>query len=126
MKTYDLSDAEKYIMKQFWQHGTMSSNDVTKRVANKNWNRSTLYTFLSRLTAKGMISTEKAEKTNIYSPLVTKETYQAALGHRLLDELYDGCAKDFLVSMVSNKYLSDNDIKELHDWFTKQGGKIDE
>ena len=126
MGTYDLSDAEKYIMKKFWQFGTMSSVEVTKRVADKNWNRSTLYTLLNRLVAKGMIHAERSEKSNTYVPLVTKEAYQAVLGHKFLDELYDGCAKDFLVSMISNEYLSEDDIKELHSWFVGQGGTMDD
>ena len=126
METYKLSDAEEYIMQRLWQYGAMTSSAISRHVSNKSWNRSTLNTFLKRLTVKEMIQVEKIGKTNLYIPLVTKETYQVMLGNKFLQEIYDGCAKDFMVSMVTNNCLSDKDIKELRDWFIEQGGTIDE
>ena len=123
MKTCELSDAEKYIMDKFWQYGTMSGIEVAKKVADKKWQRTTLYTFLSRLTAKEMIRAKKTDKVNVYVPLITKEDYQSMLGRRFLDEQYGGRAKDFLAAMVSGNHLSDDDIKELHDWLISQGGE---
>ena len=122
---YELSEAEIYIMKQFWQRGAMNSAEIAKCVAERNWSRSALYTFLSRLAAKGMLHAEKSEKTNVYTPLITKQSYQTAMGQHFLDKLYDGCAKDFLVSMVSSQSLSDDDIRDLREWFAEQGGFID-
>ena len=121
----DLSNAEMYIMRQFWQYGAMTSTEITDRVAEKNWNRSSLYTFLSRLAAKGMIRVDNTEKSNTYVPLVTKEEFQAAQGHHFLDEFYDGSAKDFFVSMVSSRTLTDEDINDLREWFVEQGGSLD-
>ena len=123
MKIYELSDAEKYIMDQFWQHGTMTGPAVAELVSGKEWKRTTLYTFLSRLTAKGMLRAEKSGTASVYVPLVTKQAYQSTIGQKFLDEQYGGRAKDFLASMISEKRLSENDIKELQDWFTEQGGR---
>ena len=124
MKRLELSEAEKYIMDQFWQHGAMTGNDVAKLVRQKGWKRTTLYTFLARLIQKGMLRVEKGESANTYVCNVTKESYGSELGRQFLEEMYGGRAKDFLASMITSSYLTQDDIHELQEWLVEQGGQI--
>ena len=120
MGDYRLSEAELYIMLQFWQHGAMKSDQLAALVADKEWKPTTLLTFLSRLAAKGMLKTEKQGKSNLYTPLITQGEYRELESRQFLDEMYDGSARDFFVAMVNSNNLSPQDITELKKWLSEQ------
>ena len=120
MGDYSLSEAELYIMLQFWQNGAMKSEQLAPLVADKGWKPTTLLTFLSRLAAKGMLKAEKQGKANLYTPLVQQQQYREMESRQFLDEMYNGSARDFFVAMVNSKNLSAQEIAELKKWLNEQ------
>lgn len=115
-----LSEAEGYIMRMFWAHGAMKTDELSRLVAEKGWKPTTLLTFLSRLVAKGMLAAEKQGKSNLYRPLVEREAYRRDEGRAFLDELYDGSAKDFIACLVGGRGLSAAEVGELKAWLDTQ------
>lgn len=117
-----LSDAELFIMQQFWKLGAMKTDQLAPLVAEKEWKPTTLLTFLSRLVAKGMLETQKSGKSNLYIPVVEKHTYQLQESESLLNQLYDGSAQNFLAAMVNGQKMTAQEVQELKDWLDAQQG----
>lgn len=121
-----MSDAEAYIMRAFWAHGAMKTDELSRLVAEKEWKPTTLLTFLSRLVAKGMLAAEKQGKANLYRPRVTLEQYRRDESRAFLDEMYGGSAKDFLACLVDGQGLSSTDLDELRQWLQAQEVQTDD
>ena len=120
MPEYTLSDAELHIMSQFWNHGSMKTDQLALLVADRKWKPTTLLTFLSRLVAKGMLEVEKQGKSNLYHPLVSQKKYAQKEGRLFLDQLYRGSARDFLASMVEGRAISQEELAEMRQWLNEQ------
>lgn len=120
MADYKLSESELYIMRSFWAHGPMRTDELAGKVAERGWKPTTLLTFLSRLAAKGMLAVEKQGKSNLYRPLVTREEYGRGEGRAFLDQVYGGSARDFLAAMVEGQALSAAELAELKSWLSEQ------
>ena len=116
MEKIALSNAEHYIMRQFWDKGTMSHEELTKLVQDKSWKRTTLHSFLSRLAKKGLLKIEKQGQINLFVPIVSLDEYQRSVGSQFLNEQFQGSAKNFFVSMAENKGLTKNDLDEIREW----------
>ncbi|MDL2293079.1 BlaI/MecI/CopY family transcriptional regulator [Ruminococcaceae bacterium OttesenSCG-928-D13] len=121
-----LSESELYIMRAFWAHGGMGTDELGALVATRGWKPTTLLTFLSRLAAKGMLAVEKRGKSNWYSPLVSREEYGRGEGRAFLDELYGGSARDFLAAMVEGRALSADEVAELRAWLNAREVNTDD
>ena len=80
MKAFQsLSDSEMEIMEVIWASAEpMTASQLLDNFAHKDWKIQTMNTFLTRLVEKGVLSTSKQGRTNLYSPAVTREGY-----HRL-------------------------------------------
>lgn len=126
MAEYKLSETELYIMERFWTHGAMKSDELAAQVAEKGWKATTLLTFLSRLAAKGMLRVDKAGKSNLYSPCVSREAYAQSESQALLNTLYDGSARNFLAALVEGGSLNEGQVVELKSWFDGLEVKDDE
>ncbi len=115
-----LPKAELYIMEQFWQYGPMTSEEVQKRVTEKNWKRTTLLTFLGRLIKKGMLAADKSKMAFLYSPAISQDAYAMSIGKRLLETQFGGSLKNFMSAMVSEKHLSKKELDEVKAWLEQQ------
>lgn len=120
MPEYKLSEAELYIMRCFWENGTMGTEALSELVAPRGWKPTTLLTFLSRLVKKDMLKVGKFGKTNVYSTLTTENDYKSSEGVTMLTQLYGGSARNFLAAMVQSDALSSKDINELRNWLNEQ------
>ncbi len=114
MKNISIGDAELEIMKVIWKaNGPVTSLDIGKEVENRGWKKTTIATFLTRLTEKGAISGEKNGKLYYYTPLITEKEYRKSQTKNLIKSLYNGSVRDFAVAFFEEQKLSDDDIKEL-------------
>ena len=52
--------------------------------------QTTLLTLLSRLAGKGFVRVEKQGRSSVYTPLVSREDYQAQQSKRFVDRLFGG------------------------------------
>ena len=117
-----MSDAEMEIMELVWNMATpCTSADIQKELpTDKNWKPTTLLTFLSRLTEKGLLTAEKRGKQNFYSPLVTREEYLAVETRSFLTELHGGSLRSFIAALNSGEKLSEDDLNDLRQWLESQ------
>ncbi len=115
-KLPQISNAEYEIMKILWAEYPLSTNDVSERAKQSHdWNQKTIHTLLSRLTAKHVISYEQRGRMYYYFPLISQNKYLEQENHIFLDRFYDGKIAPMLSSLLSNKELSDSDLKNLYE-----------
>lgn len=121
MRNISIGDAELEIMKVIWNaKEPITSLDIAKEVENKGWKKTTIATFLSRLTEKGALCAEKKGKLYYYSPLITEKEYRKSQTKNLIKSLYNGSIKDFAVALFEEQKLSDKEIEELRSIFEER------
>ena len=121
MKNISIGDAELEIMKVIWSaKEPITSLDIAKEVEDKGWKKTTIATFLARLTEKGALCANKQGKLYYYSPQITEKEYRKSQTKNLIKSLYNGSIKDFAVALFEEQKLSDKDIEELRSIFEER------
>ena len=107
-----LPDAELEVMKALWDTGPDTPRSVLEqRLAPFGWVSNTVNTYLSRLVSKGFVSVRREGKSNLYTPLVGREEYQAFDSRAVLDRLY-GSPRNF-VAALARKGLDEGELEDL-------------
>jgi len=107
-----LPDTELEVMKALWAAGPDTPRSVLEDgLSPFGWAANTVNTYLSRLADKGFVSVRREGKSNLYTPLVTQEAYQAFDSRAVLDRLY-GSPRNF-VAALARKGLEKGELEEL-------------
>lgn len=115
-----ISDSEMKVMEKIWECGEMIAvADVVASLNKdgKTWTHQTVGTFLKRLETKGMVASSKKGKSLYYFPLLSKEEFYSKEAENFLQSKFKGSLKNFLSAFSSGKKLSEDEIKDLKDWF---------
>lgn len=121
MKSINIGEAELEIMKVIWKSKTsVTSVDIGREVSERGWKKTTIATFLTRLTEKGALISEKHGNLYYYSPGITEKEYKRSQIINLVKTLYNGSAREFALSFFDEKMLSDKDIEELQTIFNER------
>ena len=110
-----LPDAELEVMKLVWKYGENTTSAMINEGLKgyKEWNPTTVLTFLSRLADKGFVSIEKKGKANYYTPLIEEARYVESESKSFLKRLHDNSIKSLFVALYSGKEISKKDLEEL-------------
>lgn len=121
MKNINIGEAELEIMKVIWKaKKPVTSVEIGLMVEDKGWKKTTIATFLTRLTEKGALISEKQGKLYYYTPVITEKEYKKSQVKNLIKTLYNGSVKEFALSFFDEKTLSDKDIEELQSIFNEE------
>lgn len=111
-----IGEAELEIMKVIWEaNEPINSIVISQEVEKWNWKRTTIATFLTRLTEKGALAAEKRGKLYYYTPLITAKEYRRMQTKKMLKNLYNGSVKDFAETLFEDERLSEQEVRELRD-----------
>lgn len=117
MEREPLSACEAMIMKVIWdQKGDVSVPDLINLIQEryqKDYKRTTVVTFLSRLAAKGFISSHRAGRISYIHAEKSEDDYTAKLSARDVDFWFDGKASNFIAALSSCQSLSKEDIAQI-------------
>ncbi len=114
----ELSDAELEIMNVIWDsRGEISSAEILKSEVCRDWKRTTVSTFLSRLVEKGAVNVRKEGAVCLYSALLDRSEYRQKKTDSFIKSFYSGSAKQLAISLLGSKKLSKEDIDELRKMF---------
>ncbi|NMA06780.1 MAG: BlaI/MecI/CopY family transcriptional regulator, partial [Ruminococcaceae bacterium] len=86
----------------------------------------TIATFLARLVEKGVLTSIKQGRANIYEPRMSPEEYRRQEAKSLLETLYEGSVKNFLTTLYDGKELTKDELTELRRWFAEKAGEKNE
>ena len=123
-----ISETEMEVMQTIWEVAApvTVAQLLSMFEESKGWKTSTLSTLLSRLIDKGFLVKNAAGKANVYEPALSWEEYQKYEAQSLLNKLYGGNVKSFVAALVDDNGVSQDDIKELMQWFRDKAGDVGE
>jgi len=110
------SGYELELMKIIWANGgtALYAEIVAGLEAKGNsWTKNTIITLLSRLIDKGMLTTSKTGRKNIYQAIVAANEYQADQTARFVDKVFEGSTKGLVAALIEQDMLSSTDYEEL-------------
>ena len=109
-----ISDAEHAVMEALWAKSPRTAVEVCDSVCGeRGWSMPTVKTLLSRLVAKGAVSTQPDGRRFLYSPLIARDEYVGGESRRLVDRLFGGRAAPLFAHLAESEALSDDDIAEI-------------
>jgi predicted transcriptional regulator len=121
-----LSQTEMEVMQIIWASGHAITSgellDIFARQKGKKWKGQTIATFLARLVEKGVLTSIKQGRTNIYEPCVSPEEYRRKEAKSLLEMMYEGSVKNFLTTLYDGKDLTKDEMTEIRRWFAGKAG----
>ena len=111
MEELVLFEAEKRLMEIIWQEAPVESGKLVKLAGDKiNWNKSTTYTVLRKLIAKGFVRNEDS----VVSVLIPKEKVLISESNQIVNESFSGSLPKFVAAFLgNNRTLSDEDADAL-------------
>ena len=111
MEELVLFEAEKKLMEIIWQVAPIESGKLVKIAGDSiNWNKSTTYTVLRKLVAKGFVKNENS----VVSVLIPKEKVLISESNQIVEERFSGSLPMFVAAFFGNKKtLSDEDAYAL-------------
>jgi BlaI family transcriptional regulator, penicillinase repressor len=122
-----LSETEMEVMQVIWESGHPVTSgellDIFAQQKGKEWKGQTIATFLARLVEKGVLTSIKQGRANIYKPRMSPEEYRRQEAKSLLETLYEGSVKNFLTTLYDGKELTKDEITELRRWFAEKAGE---
>lgn len=123
-KIEKLSDSEREIMDIIWNIDRKVTSSEILKIFNeskgKKWSAQTISTFLTRIVDKGILKSDREGRTNYYYYIVNKKEYESNQAENILNNLYKGSLKNFLSALYYEKDMTDEEYKEISEWFSKK------
>lgn len=120
-----LPDSELEIMLIIWEYDRpVTRFEIESKLdEDRNLSPTTILSFLSRLQEKGFLDVAKEGKNNIYSAIISKESYMQTDSKNMLKKLYKNSVKNFLAALYDGKSLSEKDLQELEEYIKEKRRK---
>src|SRR3982750_4851583 len=113
-KNIPISEAESVVMKVFWEHGALPTEEVVAALeGHGKWQAATVKTLLNRLLKKGALKARKDNRRYLYSPVLTREEWLAPEKHGFFDRSFGGRVAPLVSYFSEHKKLGRKDIEEL-------------
>lgn len=107
-----LPDGELEIMQIIWGLEPPVSRSDIEQIDNGRHAPTTLLTFLQRLCDKGYLKMEKQGRSNVYTPLVSRQDYLAGESRSFFSRLCGGSVLTFATAL-QNSGISREELDEL-------------
>ena len=119
-----MTETEAEIMEVLWSaEAPMSAAELIDYFAEhhgKSWKASTLATFLSRLSEKGLVDSVRRGRVPYYHPIQTRAAYRQSIAQEVLDTMYQGSVTKFFAALCGDTPLSAKDREELRAWLDQE------
>jgi predicted transcriptional regulator len=108
-----LTPTEEQIMDIIWRLEKAVIREVLENLPAPKPPYTTLASHIRQLEKKGYLDHHAFGTTFQYFPLLTQEAYRQNSTRRLINQHFDGSAKNFLSFLVKEEKLSEEDLAEL-------------
>lgn len=113
----DLSNSEKPIMKIIWcAEGDIALLELIEQLRvqfGKDYARTTVTTFLKKLSDKGYVRTYVKGNNSYVHPLISMESYRREVMRRDSEFWFGGNFSDALASMLWKRKVSGEEIRKM-------------
>ena len=111
-----LSPQEVQVMRCIWKRGEATAGEIREdmvRVEGRNFERTTISTWLLRLKRKEAICI--CRKGPVYKALISEEEYLKQEMNSFVDYWFEGSASKLIAAFCENEKLSDTDLQEIQE-----------
>lgn len=110
MGDYKLAEAEEKFAQIIWENEPVSSTELVKICEKEmNWKKSTTYTVLKKLCAKGIFQNEDA----VVSAKLSREEFYGIQSRKYVEDVFAGSLPRFLTAFCGGKKLSQAEVEEM-------------
>lgn len=114
-RNINLTEAEWSVMECLWEDSPRTGREVTNYLEEKEgWSRSTTLTLLSRLEAKGAVSSDSEGSKKTFSPILRRDDAALHETKDFLSRVYHGSVSMLVSSLTKKEALSKAEIDQLH------------
>jgi BlaI family transcriptional regulator, penicillinase repressor len=114
MKTPGFSRLQLRIMQVLWERKKVTAREITDALSKlEPIAHSTVQTLLRRLEQRGAVAHEVDNNTFVYFPLAENKKVLKNSVQDLIDRLFNGSAHGMVSYLVSNRYVTSEELKEL-------------
>src|SRR3989454_11743668 len=106
------TDRELDVMSVLWAAGSAPAAEVRERLSD-DLAYTTVLTVLRTLEQKGYVGHTGEGRAHRYRPLVKRAAAGRSALRRLVDKIFDGSPELLLTQLVSDKNLSDEELRRL-------------
>ncbi len=109
-------------MEHLWDKAPMTVTQIAKTMEEETgWTKSTTKTLIARMGAKGYLRVEEGDRAREYYPAFPRSEAVLAETQSFLGRLYNGSLGMMVNTLVDQKSLSRQEIKELRAILDKMG-----
>jgi len=108
----NFTDRELDVMSVLWDLDSATVAEVREQLADE-LAYTTVLTVLRTLEQKGYVGHTGEGRAHRYRPLVKREAAGRSALRRLVDKVFDGSSEMLLTQLVSDKNLSDEELRRL-------------
>lgn len=110
MEKYQLGVMESRFADLIWANAPVASGELVRLCGEEfGWKKSTTYTMLKRLCARGIFQNEGGTIT----PMMSKEELGTLQGEQFLSDAFGGSLPKFLAAFTRRNQLSEQEIAAL-------------
>lgn len=108
-----LTDAQWAVLEVLWSGDRFSLGQITAALKTVNgWNKNTVYTYLTRMEEKGLVSIDRTDDRP-YAAAVTREECARQERAELLTRVYGGAAGDLIAAFLKESAISPKEAARL-------------
>ena len=105
-----LNDSECRLMDVIWRHAPIESGKLVKLAEDSiGWKKSTMYTVLRNLVAKGIVTNENS----LVSVVVERDRIQRFESSRVIKRNFEGSLPSFITAFLGGRTLTAEEADEL-------------
>ncbi|MEG2406138.1 MAG: BlaI/MecI/CopY family transcriptional regulator [Clostridiales bacterium] len=110
-----LPESELEIMSIIWKNpkNVICDHVIADLNNDKNWSKTTVLSFLSRLVDRGFLAVTKKGRINHYSPIIKEEDYLEKEGKSFINKMYHDSVTDFVATLYNSNNISQDDLHNL-------------
>ena len=109
-----LSDREWKVLEVLWQGEGLALGPVVEALRpGTGWSRNTVFTYLTRMEGKGLVTIDKQRVPHLYRPAVARSDCAAAERRGLLNRVYRGAAGQMVAAFLKEETLTAQERDEL-------------
>lgn len=110
----ELTEAEWAIIRAVWENQPCAAPTVQEALQKqKGWSYSTVKTMMDRMTAKGLLKTEKIRNLILYRPAITKKEAQRSEIMRAVKRAFNGALTPMMQFLLESNNLTDKQLSQL-------------
>lgn len=111
---FKLSDREWAVLNVLWERQGAELGELVEALRpTTGWSRNTVFTYLTRMEAKGLVTIDKSGYPSVYRPALDRARCQAMERRDFLDRVYGGAAGELVASFLREEPISPDEVAQL-------------